>query len=164
MSGLQASAIITAATSFAITASATKTILAILAPTTQRIKVKKWGISFDSTTALTPVDVEIVRFSASAGGFGAPTSAGTGTALTPVSLVPLATGEAINTTSKYNFTAEPTVATVLWNLKITPQAGWQEFFPIDQDALVPGGTMWGIRYTSAPSVTPKVSAGIWFDE
>lgn len=125
----------------ALSAATAKTVLQLIAPTNQRLVVKRWGIFFDGTSATgEPVVIKLIKQS----------TAGTATAQTPVMLS--AGSETLQATGSYNATVEPTTTAVLDIIEIHPQMGWQEFIPLDQVLPVVGGTRLGIVVTAPATV------------
>jgi hypothetical protein len=100
-----------------LSAATAKTVLQIVAPSNQRVRVNKFSVSFNGTSATAePVYVRILK----------QTTAGTMTSLTPRALVPLVSGEAINTTAQHTATVEPSASDVLRTLHVHPQGGHTE--------------------------------------
>jgi hypothetical protein len=140
-----------------LTAATAKTILAVTAPSTRRIKLVKFELGFDSVTATdNSVLVEVVRSDG--------TSAGTSTSRTPVPLdqadpAALSSGHA-------NYTAgnEPTVLTVISEMRITPVGGGV-IYPFEfLDAIVANASrLLGIRLTAAQGQS-NVRGTLTFEE
>lgn len=129
----------------ALAAATAKTVLQIVAPTNQRLKVKRWGIYFDGTSSTNaPVQVSLVKQSTAGSG---------GTAQTPIMIS--AGSETLQATGQYGCTSEPTTTAVQDVFEIHPQTGWQEFIPLDQDFPVLGGTRLGIVVTADNIVNCK---------
>jgi hypothetical protein len=135
----------------ALAAATVKTVLQVVAPANQRLKIKEWGVSFDGVSVTgEPVQVELLR----------QTTAGTMTALTPVKLV--AGSETVQATAQHTATAEPTAGDILDSQEVHPQGGYGKIFPFNQEIEVPGGGRLGIRCT-APAIV-NVRAKIVFEE
>lgn len=148
MSGLVCSAI---TSEVALAAATAKTVVQVTAPTNQRLKIKGWGVFFDSTSPTAePVQVRLLR----------QTTAGTMSSLTPVKLV--AGSETVQTTAQHTATAEPTAGDVLDAIEVHPQSGYEKIIPMDVPIDVPGGGRVGIECT-APAVV-NVRAKIIFEE
>lgn len=134
----------------ALVAATPKTILAVIAPTQFGIDLVRYELGFDSVTATDrPVTVEFVSF----------TSDGTGS---PGTMAQTA-GRLITTgfTSKYNYSVEPTGATVLARYSVAAVGGtvvvdFGDRSPIDSAF----STILGLRLTS-PAGTPNANATLY---
>lgn len=128
----------------ALTGATAKTILQIVAPTNQRLKLKRWGVFFDGTSSTNePVQVRLLR----------QTSAGTMTALTPV--LQVAGSETVQTTAQHTATAEPTAGDVIDMAEVHPQAGYEVLIPFDMPIEIPGGGRVGIECTAPDAVNVR---------
>lgn len=135
----------------ALAAATAETIIQLVAPTNQRVRVLGWGVFFDGTSATAaPVEVRIVR----------QTTAGTASALTPVLNQPAS--ETIQTTAQQDFSAEPTSTDVLDVVEVHPQGGYEKWFPPGYEIIMAGGTRLGLECT-APAIV-NVRAKIYFEE
>lgn len=135
----------------ALTAATAKTILQLVAPANQRLKIKGWGVFFDGTSATDePVQVRLLR----------QTTAGTMTSLTPVKTC--AGSETIQSTAQHTATAEPTAGDVLDSLEVHPQSGYEKQISPDQKFEVPGGGRIGVECTAPAGVNAR--AKIFFEE
>jgi hypothetical protein len=125
----------------ALTAATAKTILQIVAPTHQRIKVRGFSVSFDGTSpSAEPVQVELVR----------QTSAGTMSSATPVKdddSLP----ETIQATAQKTATSEPTTTDILRRYDVHPQTGYERAFA-DGELTIKGGGRLGLRCTAPAGV------------
>lgn len=100
-------------TAAVVSGTSTKTLLQINAPANRTVKPMQLEVSFDGVTAAAvPIQVQFLRTS----------TAGTGTAVTPVKASANASGT-INTTADFNHTAEPTPGDILRVWFIHPQGG-----------------------------------------
>jgi hypothetical protein len=126
----------------ALTAATPKTVLQIATPSTIRARVCEVVVGFDGVTASdAPVLVELVR----------QTSAGTGTAVTPLPLDPAA--PASLPTALKNHSAEPSGPTVLRAWRVTPAGGLFVVPFIGDEQPVVGASGWlGVRCTAAVGV------------
>lgn len=132
---------------------ATETILQILAPTNQRLRILEWGVSFQGTsTTAEPIQCELLR----------QTTAGTASGVTPV-LNDDDIAQAIQTTAQGTFTAEPTSGDILQTVYVHPQTGFVYPVPGINDIMVAGGGRLGIRVVS-PGATVDATAYIKFEE
>lgn len=132
------------------TGTSVKTLIQLLAPTNQRLKVKEISISFNGTSnTATPILVEVVR----------QTGAGTMSALTLRKADPDDT-ETIQTTAQQNATVEPTDSgDVPMAEYVHPQTGFLWQAPFGGEIIVPGGGRLGIRVTAGASVSANVRIG-----
>lgn len=125
-----------------------KTILRILAPATQRVKVCGFSITFKGIKATEPpIKVEIIRQVAGAG-----TWSGTAPIISKNNP---ADDEGVNTTAQKDQTGtEPgypdsdSAANTLYAMEVHPQGGWQMILPFGQEIIVAGGTYLAIRITT----------------
>lgn len=127
------------------------TVLQVAAPANQRLKLLRWGASFDGTSPVAePVVVRLLRQS----------TAGTMTSLTPVNLgVGTETPQA---TAQHTATVEPTAGSVLDRVEVHPQSGFEVIFPLGQEVLIPGGGRLGIEVLAAATV--NVVAKMMYEE
>lgn len=137
----------------ALTAATAKTVVQIVAPTNQRLKILGWGLFFDGTSgSAEPVQVRLLR----------QTTAGTMSALTPTKLG--TQSETIQSTAQHTATAEPTAGDVLDVVEVHPQAGYEKLYPEGSHMMpkIAGGGRVGIECTSPATV--NVRAKIFFEE
>lgn len=135
----------------ALTAATAKTVLQIVAPANQRLKIKRWGVFFDGISSTAePVQVRVLR----------QTTAGTMSALTPTKQDTHA--ETIQTTAQHTATAEPTAGDVLDMVEVHPQSGYEVILTPETYIKVGGGGRVGIEIT-APAIV-NVRAKIVFEE
>ena len=125
------------------TGTSAKTLLQILAPANQRLKVKEWSISFTgvSNTGV-PIKVDVLR----------QTTAGTMTSLTPVQ-GNNSDSETLQVTAQHTATVEPTAGDVLFSEEVHPQYGYTWQAPFGDEIPVKGGSRLAIRVTAAASVS-----------
>lgn len=136
----------------ALSAATAKTVIQIVAPTNQKLKVERIGLFFDGVSPTgEPVQVRVLR----------QTTAGTMTSLTPVKRNN-GDGETIQGTAQHTATAEPTAGDVYDVFEIHPQSGYDIFFPLGQEPLVKGGDRLGIECTAPAAV--NVRCKVWWDE
>lgn len=137
----------------ALAAATAKTILSVVAPAQFGVDLKKLRVGFDGVTAsAVPVLVELC--------YSTFATAGTNTAGT----VRQAYGRNITAgfTTAYNYTAEPTVLTVIDRWTLTPNGGLVVYdFPLGDtpDSAVSEG--FALRLT-APAVV-NANATLWFE-
>ena len=124
------------------TGTSIKTLLQIVAPTNQRVKIKEVGIGFHgiSNTA-EPILVQLKRQS----------TAGTKSALTLVKEDDT-TPESIQTTAQHTATVEPTAGDVIRTWTIHPQAAQVYQLPIEDEIIVGGGKRYALTVTAAATV------------
>lgn len=129
---------------------AAKTILQLVAPTNQGLRVQGFGVFFAGVSVTdAPIVVELLR----------QTSAGTATARNPLKRG--ASGTAIQATGQENATAEPTASDILWSGQVHPQMGL-EIPLVGKEIQMDGGTRLGLRVTAGVSV--NVRAHIDYEE
>lgn len=135
--------------SVALSAGTAKTVLQIVAPTNQRLKLTNLSVSFDGTTnTATPAQVRVLR----------QTTAGTMSAGTAV-LVEKELSETIQSSFQYNATAEPTAGDVLRQFTVPVFMGQYEiFYPYGQELLVQGGGRLGVEVNAPAGVNVRVEA------
>jgi hypothetical protein len=130
------------------TGTSLKTLVQLVAPTNQRVKVKEISISFDGTSnTATPIYVEVVR----------QTSAGTLTNTTTLRKVDPDLGETIQTACKDTATVEPTDSgDVPMAELVHPQTGFLWQAPYGGELIIGGGGRLGVRVTAGASVNANV--------
>ena len=134
-----------------LTAATALSVLQIVAPAHQRLKVKSWGVFFDGVSGTAePVEVRLVRN----------TDAGTFSSVTPVKQV--AGSETVQTSAGHTATVEPAVGDVLDVAEVHPQSGYEKLIPFDMPIEVPGGGRLAIECTAPAGV--NVRAKIIFEE
>lgn len=137
----------------ALTAATAKTVLQIVAPTNQRLKVTRWGVYFDGTsTSAEPAQVELM----------VQTTAGTMSSLTLLKVKPRGSSETIQSTAQHTATSEPTASDIQDVAEVHPQGGYEVIYPIGQEREVAGGGRLGIKITAPANV--NVRAKIEYEE
>jgi hypothetical protein len=135
----------------ALAAATAKSVLSVISPAQFGVDLTKFRIGFDGVTAsAVPVLVELVQF----------TTDGTGTSGT----VNQVYGTAITAgfTSKYNYTAEPTTATVVDHWTLTPNGGLVIYdFPLGTSPNTAVSQLFTLRCTAPAAV--NVQATMWFE-
>lgn len=132
-----------------LSAGVSKTVIQILAPTNQRVKIIGFGVFFDGIVPnAEPVIVKLVR----------QTTAGTMSSLTPVKTGPVAGSETLQTQASHTATAEPTSTDVIDIFEIHPQAGVEKLFPLGREIVIAGASRLGMVITSPTAVNciPKI--------
>ncbi len=136
----------------ALAAATAETIIQIVSPANQRVKLKRWGVYFDGASATAvPVLVKL----------HVQTSAGTMSALTPAKWNS-DDAETIQTTMQHTATAEPTTGAALEEKLVHPQQGYEIIYPLGDELVLPGGTKLGIVCT-APAIV-NVRAEVYCEE
>lgn len=131
----------------ALVADTAKTVLEVTAAANHRALLNEVSFMFDGTAVGNePVFIEEIAI----------TTTGTGTAGTVQKRGDF--GETIQTSFKYNMSAEPTGITVLKRYNIHPQAGAIIPLPITRPIPIPGGDLWGLRMTAPDNVNVVVNA------
>lgn len=141
----------------ALVAATAKTVAQLKSLANQRLKLIKWGVSFDGVSpSAEPVQVRLLRQTTVIGG--------TPTAVTPVKIN--IGSETIQSTFAYSAGgSEPTASDVLDVKEVHPQSGYECIFPLGQEIIVTGGasvSYLGIECT-APAVV-NVRAVMWWEE
>ena len=135
----------------ALTAATAKTVLQVVAAANHKIKILRWGVFFDGTSATAePVQVRLLR----------QTDAGTTSALTPTKQT--TDSETLQTTARHTATAEPTGSDVLDICEVHPQSGYEVVLTPDNYIWAAGGGRIGIECTAPAGV--NVRAKIVFEE
>jgi len=125
----------------ALAAATAETLIQLVAVANHRVKVLRWGVSFDGVSVTAePVQIRLLR----------QTTAGTGAALTPVKMDD-SIADTLLTTAQQDFTAEPTAGDVLESYEVHPQQGVVMMYPLGQEPIIGGGDRMGIEVT-APAV------------
>lgn len=119
-----------------------KTVLQIVAPTNQRLKIKSWGIFCKGIVATdAPLRVRLLR----------QTTSGTMTAHTLIKRGIYT--ETIQSSAQHTATAEPTAGDILAIREVHPQGGYYEISPQGEEIKVPGGGRVGIEVLSGVSIS-----------
>lgn len=120
-----------------------KTMLVVLAPTNQKVKLKEWAVSFIGTNnAAQPVKVQL--YTITSGG-----SLGTGTSVTMQKMNP-SDSETVQTTGNCNCSAEPSgTKNVLMEEEVHPQTGYTWQAPFGGEVVLAGGKWLGLCVTAA---------------
>ncbi len=134
-----------------INASSAETVLMVVASASKRLKVRRWGVSFNGTDVTdTPVQVQLLRF----------TSNGSSSTSTPVKLDPSDVPSLSSVRSA--FTAEPTTGDVLETHYVTPAGGNLIETYFDDAPVIEVSGRLGIRVLATDAV--NVSAFLHFEE
>lgn len=145
MAGLIVSAVTPAAVS--LVASTAKTVMQVIAPANQRLRVRKISFAFDTLPTGSVAVLVRLLFQGTAG------------TVTSVTTAKVSAGsETIQGTASYNATAEPSLTSVLDTFSIKPQLGVDISIPMDSTIEIPGGARLGIECTcsAAASFRAKV--------
>ena len=137
--------------SVALVGGTAQTVLQMVAPTNQRLKLIGWDLSFDGTnSANNPCVVQVCR---QTGGTFTNTNA-------PVKMQDATgTGETLQASFKTACTVEPTVGDILEEITI-PVFGGTAFIPFtpSQEIHVLGGTLLGFKLNAQQNVNARVTA------
>lgn len=130
-----------------IVAATAETVLQVVAAANHRVKITEYTVSFKGTSATDgPVFVQIRK----------QTTAGTSSAGTMVK-EDTSVDETLQTTSRIDFTAEPTQSDIIDEFEVHPQTGTKVFLPLGQEILVAGGGRVGFTLTAPQNQTAVVS-------
>lgn len=125
-----------------LAAATVETLAQIVAPAARRLKLVRWGVSFNGADVTkAPVRVELLRL----------TSAGSSAAFTPVKMDP--TDEVASATARVAHTAEPTAGDVLEVHYLTPAGGnlIENYAPEEAPVVQASGRL-GIRVLANDAV------------
>lgn len=128
------------------------TLLQLATPTTRRLIVTEFEISFLGTSSNTPVLVTLER----------QTTAGTATSGTGGIVKADPSDVASVVTSQYAFSAQPTSSDALRVFRISPTAGIALQFPLGREPKIAASSYIGI--TVLAGTTVPVSCGIEWEE
>lgn len=141
----------------AIVASATATLLQLVAPANQRVKISRIGVFFDEEVGdLTPANPLLIAV-------GRVTGTSGGTIIAAQKIEP--GSEAVQTTALHTL-AGGTLET-LDSASINPQAGYDVMYPMGQEIILAGGESFGVQVTSGAVISTdglNAIAKIWFEE
>lgn len=127
----------------ACVAATAKTILQIVAPTNQRVRILEWGVYFDGTSgSAEPVQVTLSRQS----------SAGSGSSSVTPTKDDDSIGDSIQTTAIKGCTSEPTTGDTLRHKNVHPQGGYEWNATPGQDLICGAGDRIGIVVTAPANV------------
>ncbi len=136
----------------AMVAATLKTVLQVSPAADQKITIASWGVSFDGIIVTEePALVQLVRS----------TSAGTGAGSPPVGR-PLDDdfGGTIQTTVAHNFSAEPTLGSIVDSFTVHPQGLYQVWFPMGWEpkvSLEAGTADWLNIVVTAPAAVDVIA-------
>lgn len=120
-----------------LTTATAKTVLQVIAPLNQRVKILGWGVFFDGTsTTAEPAQIRLLR----------QTTAGTMSALTPA--VQGVYSETLQSTAQHTATVEPTAGNVIDIAEAHTQGGYEVKYPIGQEPILPSEGRIGIEVTA----------------
>lgn len=141
-----------------LSASTTKTIIYVN-PAVVDITINEVGLSFDSPSAATAVEVDLYRTTNATGAAGS--------SFTPVKTTkPGSGGTAAQSTALIDLTVEPTAVEVLRTWFVSPASGLMVLqFPLGKEPIsLGGGQPIGLRVITPAGVTPHVLAYLDFSE
>lgn len=134
----------------AIAANTAETVLHLSAASNHRVKVLGYSVTVAGTS---PIDLTVRVLRQSTAGTAGTTSG----LITKLDSDAVAT---IQTTGSTNFSAEPTAGDVLQYKKLN--GGYEKYFPLGQEIIVPQGERLGIECKSVTAET--VAAEVYFEE
>lgn len=142
--------------SLALTASTTQSLV-LINPAVVDIVINEIGVSFDSASAATAIEVDLYRTTNSAGAAGSSATPIRGTR---------PGGTAAQSTALTNLSAEPTAVEVLRKWFVSPASGMLVLqFPLGKEPTGLGaGQEIGLRVITPAGVTPHALAYIDFSE
>lgn len=127
----------------ALAASTAKTMIQLLNPSTRRLQVVEWGVSFDGVTATDiPVDVDLLRQTTT----GTMTDFGTEIPWDPAEVASVVT-------ATVNATVEPTASDILSSHQVTPNGGNLVMPYDDAGPIVAASGRIGLRCTPGAALT-----------
>ena len=136
------------------TGTALKTLLQLIAPANQRLKILEIGIGFHGVVNTNqPIQVDLVRQS----------TAGTMTSLTAVP-IDEDTTETPQATAGHTATVEPTAGNVLATWPIHPQTAMIYTFPKGDEIVVKGGSRLGLCCTVLDGNSTTADVYIKYEE
>lgn len=142
----------------ALSASATKTLLALFGSASFRARVVEWGVSFDGISVTdAPIIVGISRFTA---------DNGTRTTTTTEVLWDL-DGAAATCVGRENYTAEPTTTDLLVREECHAQSGTFRQYPYGREITIQASTASGIGvtvFTPAAVAANAVAYIVWVED
>ncbi len=128
----------------ALSAATAKTVLHILAPANQRLKVLGIGVFFDGVNVIgQPVEIRLLR----------QTDAGTMSSATPRKIDTYS--ETIQSTATKTATAEPSAGDVLDVFEVHPQNGYEKIYPLGLEPRVAGGGRIGLECKAPEAVNVR---------
>jgi len=120
-----------------------QTLIQLLAPTNQRVKLTELSVSFKGTSNTdAPVQVRLM----------VQTSAGTASSGTPA-LIDADMAETIQTASRITFTVEPSYSTVIGTWQVHPQTGLILPMSTIKPPVIKGGTRMALVALAPTTVT-----------
>ena len=144
----------TAATVKMTTGTAIKTLLQVATPSTMRIKVVEWGISFDGSAAATPIECELIQTDVAAGSTTALTSLTPQPYDDPNGPPSLCAGGTAATGFNAGTSSEGTITTTrLGDLQlVAPTTQYVKQWPLGREWQVPVSKFLRVRVTAAAAV------------
>lgn len=145
---------LTTSAQITLSASASKTVLQIAAPSTTCVAIKGFGLSFDSDDgALEGVEVRL----------SIQTTAGTATSRSPQK-VNRTVSDALQSGGLENATVEPTTTDILRTYLVNAQTGIAEVFSEDGEIILGFSDRIGLIVITPAGVTPQCTAWMDFEE
>lgn len=140
------------ASSNALTASATRTVVGVKAGSAFGIQAVKWGVSFNGSAAAAGIECQLVYATFAT---NAP-----GTNSTSISTIPQEYGRqlASGMTAAYHWTGEPTVLTVIESKFIQQSGAYEWSVPLGKEPDTALGEGLAVRLLTPAAVTPNYVA------
>lgn len=130
------------------------TILQILAPTNQRVKIRRINLGFQGQTVTnSPIDWELVHQSTAGSG---------GSSVTPIKTN--GAGETVQTTAISGPSSEPTLTDRITDDTIHPQGSGGMALPLSEEIICVGGARIGLRIKDPGSVGTICRAWMFCEE
>lgn len=135
----------------ALVAATAKSVLSVIAPAQFGVDLTKFRLGFDGVTAsAVPVLVEVVSFTTDGTGTGGTVNQVYGPTITP------------GFTTKYNYSVEPTTATIVDHWTLTPNGGLVVYdWPLGTSPNTAVSNLFTLRCTAPAAV--NVQATMWFE-
>jgi hypothetical protein len=135
----------------ALVAATAKSVLSVIAPAQFGVDLTKFRIGFDGVSAsAVPVLVELVLFTTDGTGTAGTVNQVYGTTITP------------GFTTKYNYSVEPTTATIVDHWTMTPNSGTVLYdFPLGTSPNTAVSQLFTLRCTAPAAVNAQ--ATMWFE-
>ena len=138
-----------------LASSSMKTVLKVIAPSSNPIKIKEWGVFFDGVSVTAePVNVAMCIYSTDETSWT--TAAHVPTQRSGPTIVSKCVIQALASSSSHGSSG------VLAGLQVHPQSGYQEKFAFGDEIVIAGAKAVGIQCTAATTVNCK--AQIVFEE
>lgn len=139
------------ASSNALTASATRTVVGVKAGTSFGVQAVKWGVSFNGSAAAAGIECQLVYATFAT---NAPGTNSTSATIVQEYGRPLTSGM----TAAYHWTTEPTALTVLESKFIQQSGAYEWSIPLGKEPDTALGEGFAVRLLTPAAVTPNYVA------